>query len=141
VSHSLTQYRRRLMRSSPLSYAVSPATKDILASIRPSFRPSMVKFSSNSHQDRLVLKLALVSNTSITAGQCSVSDIPILWVYLTICTGHSCQMPASQCFLTQFQLAVVFTLFPNPQVPKSSSWNVTDQTVRDLKKFSAWGIL
>jgi hypothetical protein len=33
------------------------------------------------------------------------------------------------------------TLIPNPQVPKNSSWNVTDQTVRDLKKFSAWGIL
>jgi hypothetical protein len=33
------------------------------------------------------------------------------------------------------------TLIPNPQVPQNSSWNVTDQTVRDLKNFSAWGIL
>jgi hypothetical protein len=44
----------------------------------PEFPPSMVKLSSDSHQDRLVLKLALVSNNSFTAGQCSVSDTPIL---------------------------------------------------------------
>jgi hypothetical protein len=33
------------------------------------------------------------------------------------------------------------TLILRPQVPKNSFRNITDQTVRDLKKFSAWGIL
>ncbi|KAJ8581006.1 hypothetical protein M405DRAFT_15315 [Rhizopogon salebrosus TDB-379] len=39
VSHSPAQYCRHLMRSSPPSHVALPAIKDILANIRPSFRP------------------------------------------------------------------------------------------------------
>ena len=90
----------------------------------PEFPPSMVKFSSNSYQDRLGLKLALVSNNSITAGQCSVSDnIHPLWVYLTVFAGHSCQMSASVLpdSISVSGCVRNNTPIPNPRVPKNSS--------------------
>ena len=90
----------------------------------PEFPPSMVMFSSHNHQDRHVLKLALVSNNSITAGQCSVSDnIRPLWVYLTVFAGHSCQMSASVLpdSISVSGCVRNNTLIPNPRVPKNSS--------------------